>query len=169
MFMIYIFGFEFDLHKRTMHQPALNPWHLDHDRTFHVLEKLYLPTEPSEIWYCSPKIVDIKTPQYSNIQEKFGKISYLIVVATTKAYERQGHRLVRFLKTMSICPQKGANRGDSGQFWPLRLVWFSSGYGNDLYTKRKVKKKYIVGDIFSRQLQQALQNKTKANGAHQEF
>ena len=45
-----------------------------------------------------------------------------IAVATTEADEAIASS--NFLKIMGISPPKGANRGDSGKFWSLRLVWF---------------------------------------------
>ena len=40
-----------------------------------------------------------------------------------------------FLKIMGISSQKGANRGDSGQFWSLRFALIlMSGYGHDTKT-----------------------------------
>ena len=45
-----------------------------------------------------------------------------IAVATTEADEAITSS--DFLKIMGIFPLKGASRGDSGQFWSLRLVWF---------------------------------------------
>ena len=46
----------------------------------------------------------------------------LIDVATIEADEAIASS--DCLKIMGISPPKGANRGDSGQFWSLRLVWF---------------------------------------------
>ena len=45
-----------------------------------------------------------------------------IAVATIEADEAIASS--DFLKFMGISSQKGPNRGDSGQFWSLRLVWF---------------------------------------------
>ena len=51
----------------------------------------------------------------------FGAI-HAIAVATLEADEAIASS--NFLKIMGISSPKGANRGDSGQFWSLRLVWF---------------------------------------------
>ena len=48
--------------------------------------------------------------------------SIIIAVAATEADEAIA--LFDFLKIMGIFPPKGANQGDSGQFWSFHLVWF---------------------------------------------
>ena len=51
-----------------------------------------------------------------------GTLVLTMARATTEADEAIA--LFDFLKIMGISPRKGANRGDSGQFWSLSLVWF---------------------------------------------
>ena len=51
------------------------------------------------------------------------QILYVIMaVATTEADEAIASS--DFLNIMAMSLPNGANQGDSGQFWSLRLVWF---------------------------------------------
>ena len=83
------------------------------------------------------------------------KIQDGIAIATTEASEAIASS--DFLKIMGISPPEGANRGDSDQFWSLRLVdfnvwlqsWMAALYGGMLGNLPLILDGYVMNDIWT--------------------